>query len=412
MLRLAVLSVLCLLPATFGPLAAQPRRLLVISIDGLDHRYLRDADRLGLRTPTLRRLVKEGALAEGVVGIVPTVTWPSHTTMITGVPAARHGILTNDQPGQPGQRWWYTRFLKARTLWQAAREKKLKTAAVYWPVTVGAEVDFNIPEFWLKREGHSTPLGPIEPYVTPGLIERITRVFPSFAVWSFSDRPILLATRYLLEREKPDLMLVHIADLDGEQHETGAFSRHARAVLEYQDELLAGTLEALPANTIVAIVSDHGFESTDRVYRPRAALVEAGLAPEAAVRDGLIGAASSGAATHFRSLIGKGVIAREVPMEEVRRLAPELASWTAAFETIANTMLSASDGPPLAKGDGHGVHGLWPTRGDYRASFLLWGPGVKPRRLPQISMLDEAPTFADILEVSLPGVEGRSLWPR
>ncbi len=85
-------------------LAAQPSKLLVVSIDGLDTRYLHQADRLGLRIPTLRRLVNEGAVASGVVGIVPTVTWPSHTTMITGVTADRHGIPTNDQPGRAGQR--------------------------------------------------------------------------------------------------------------------------------------------------------------------------------------------------------------------------------------------------------------------------------------------------------------------
>jgi len=395
-----------------APLAAQPSRLLVVSIDGLDHRYLRDADRLNLRIPTLRRLLKEGLLADGVVGIVPTVTWPTHTTMITGVAAARHGIPTNDQPGQPGQRWWFTRFLKARTLWQAAREKKLKTAAVYWPVTVGAEIDFNIPEFWIKREGHSTPLAPIEKHSTPGLIDRITRRYPSFPVSTLSDRTVLTATRFLLEQEQPDLALIHVADLDGEQHETGAFSRHARAVLEYQDQLLGWTLEALPARTVVAIVSDHGFESSERVFRPRAALAEAGFELEAVVRDGLVGATSERAAAHFRKMLSgpPGPLAREAPMEEVRRLAPELGGWVAAFETVPKVTLSASDGAPLSAGDGHGVHGLWPTRRDYRASFLLWGPGVKPGRLPEISMLDLAPTFAAILGVELPDAVGRSWW--
>ncbi len=393
-----------------GCLSGQPRKLLVVSIDGLDHRYLRDADKLGLRIPTLRRLMKEGTRADGVVGIVPTVTWPSHTTMLTGVPAALHGIPTNDQPGQPGQRWWFTKFLKARTLWQAAREKKLKTAAIYWPVTVGAEVDFNIPEFWLKREGHATAFGPIEKYSTPGLVDRITRAYPSFPVSVLSDRMILIAARFLLEQEKPDLTLVHIADLDGEQHDTGAFSRHARAVVEYQDELLGWTLAALPPATVVAIVSDHGFETSERVFRPKASLAEAGLAPEAIAAEGLVGATSEAAAAHFRKLIGGGILAREVPIEEVRRLAPQLSSWTAAFDTVPNvTVSNEAGGAPVVPGRGNGVHGLWPTRRDYRASFLLWGPGVRAGVLPEISMLDIAPTLAEILGLTLPQAQGRSL---
>ncbi len=389
-----------------SPLPAQNRRLFVLSIDGLDHRYLRDADRLGLKIPTLRRLVREGAAADGVVGIVPTVTWPSHTTMITGVPASVHGIPTNDQPGQPaGQRWWFTRFLKAPTLWQAARAKHMKVAAVYWPVTVGADIQFVIPEFWKQRAEHAVPFSDMEPYATPGLVERITRAYPSFPVSVLGDRSVLIAARYLFETERPDLTLVHIADLDAEQHEHGAFSRHAKAVLEYQDELVAWTLQALPPDTVVALVSDHGFETVERVYRPKA------VTPECAVAEGLIGAVSDAAASRFRALVGQGVIAREVPRDEVRRMAPHLASWKAAFETVHGTLpTGAAGGPELAPGKGNGVHGLWPTRRDYRASFVLWGPGVKPRRWGEISMLDEAPTLAAILGVTLPDAKGRSLW--
>ena len=400
---MARMRLLLALLVSLLPVLAQPRRLLVISIDGLDHRYLRDADRLGLRTPTLRRLVKEGALADGVTGVVPTVTWPSHTSIITGVPSAVHNIPTNDQPGQPGQRWWYTKFLKARTLWQAAREKGLKVATLYWPVTVGADVNFNIPEFWKERHGHAAPLADMERYSTPNLVDRITQAYPAFPVSMLSDRMTLIATRYLLETEKPDLALVHIADLDGEQHETGAFSRHSRAVLEYQDELLAWTLQALPENTVVAIVSDHGFETSERVFHPKA------VTPDCQVAEGLVGATTDEAAGKFQALVGKGMLAREVPMEEVRRLAPQLAAWKAAFETTPNVTLSAGAGEMVQPGQGNGVHGLWPTRRNYRASFLLWGPGIKPGKLPEISMLDEAPTFAELLGVSLPAAQGRSL---
>src|SRR5215831_15770749 len=70
-------------------------RLVVVSIDGLDHRYLRDSDKLGLKIPTLRRLMREGTWADGVVGEVPTITWPAHTTIVTGVPPAVHGIEQN-----------------------------------------------------------------------------------------------------------------------------------------------------------------------------------------------------------------------------------------------------------------------------------------------------------------------------
>ena len=77
-------------------LAKQP--VVVISIDGMDQRYLSDRDKLGLKIPNLRRLIREGQWSAGVVGVVPTVTWPSHTTMITKLDPTKHDILNNQRP--------------------------------------------------------------------------------------------------------------------------------------------------------------------------------------------------------------------------------------------------------------------------------------------------------------------------
>ncbi|MBK9166235.1 MAG: alkaline phosphatase family protein [Bryobacterales bacterium] len=393
-------------------LHAQPNRLLVVSIDGLDSRYLHEPDRIGVRIPTLRKVFREGAAASGVVGVVPTVTWPSHTTILTGVPPERHGILTNDQPGQPGQRWWFTSFLKEKTLWQAAGEAGMTTAAIWWPVTVGGAITYNIPEFWEKRDGHSVPLAPMARHSTPGLIDRISAVYPSFPRGYWSDTAAMQAVRYLVEHEKPALTLVHIADFDSEQHEFGAFSREAKAVLEHADHLLGWLMERLPPDTVLVVTADHGFENTDFLVRPEAMLREAGAAGKVEVREGLIGALDDTAAEHFRKRIGRDGIAREVPMDEVRRLAPHLAYWNAAFDTMPNHMAAMGAGPLVAPGNGRGRHGLWPTRPDYRASFVVWGRGVRQTKLGEISMLDVAPTLADILKVPLPAAQRPSLWPR
>lgn len=390
-------------------LAAAPNKLLVISIDGLDTRYLHDADRLGLKIPTLRKLMNEGATAQGVVGIVPTVTWPSHTTIISGVPSTEHGILTNDQPGKPGQRWWYVSFLKARTLWHAAKEKGRKVATVYWPVTTGADVDFNFPEFWEKRGEHEILFEPIAVRATPKLEERVSLVYPSFPRSLWTDTSGMQAVRYLLEFEKPDLTLVHIADLDSEEHDQGAFSKNAKAVLEHADYLVGWAMEKLPPETLVAIVSDHGFENVNHVVRPKVMLKDGAVE----ARNGLIGAKDEAAAKFFRDRIGKDGIAREVPMEEVKQMETVAVGWVAAFDTMPGHVATNDiNGPAISAGPGKGTHGLWPSRADYRASFVLWGPGVRKTKLGEISMLDIAPTFADILEVSLPAAKRPSLWPK
>jgi predicted AlkP superfamily pyrophosphatase or phosphodiesterase len=76
------------------PPAAGKTRALVISLDGLDFRYLKNADEYGLKIPNLRRLMANGVTAP-VFGVFPTLTYPSHTTLVTGVQPDRHGIYGN-----------------------------------------------------------------------------------------------------------------------------------------------------------------------------------------------------------------------------------------------------------------------------------------------------------------------------
>src|SRR4026208_238528 len=117
-----------LLLALFAPLwpasEAQNRPaipVVLISIDGLKPDYVLDADKHGLKIPNLRRLAAEGAHASGVTGVLPTVTYPSHSTMVTGVAPSKHGIIANS-PFDPFSKnlngwYWYAEDLKVPTLW-------------------------------------------------------------------------------------------------------------------------------------------------------------------------------------------------------------------------------------------------------------------------------------------------------
>ena len=131
--------------------AEQPdaRYVIIISIDGLKpSTYTRSGPS---RVPTLRRIAQEGVFAEGVIGVTPTVTYPSHTTMVTGVPPTVHGIYNNrilDPEETSNASWyWYARDIKVPTLYGAVKARGLKTAAVSWPVTVDADIDYLMPEF-------------------------------------------------------------------------------------------------------------------------------------------------------------------------------------------------------------------------------------------------------------------------
>lgn len=204
---------------------------MLVSVDGLDYRYLKDCDRLGLRIPNLCRLMKEGCWADGVVSEIPTITWPSDTTILTGVPPSVHGIQRN-------QVWDYS-SIKVKTLWDDLREAGRSSAAITWPVTVGAPITWNLPEYFEKRQGGAMDLAAVARKATPGLIEDIGRLYPSFPQQWVDDRTRTLAALYLIREKRPDFLAIHFVDLDAEERETRQFSAASQAILEYTNELLA-----------------------------------------------------------------------------------------------------------------------------------------------------------------------------
>ncbi len=356
--------------------------LLVVSVDGLDQRYLEDADRLGLKIPNLRKLMREGEWSRGVLGIVPTVTWPSHTTLITGATAEEHGILSNRRPAsEGGDYYWDVNLLKRPTLLDEAARAGKTTAVITWPVTVNAPVTYNLPEYFKKRRGGAMDTPSICAKAKPaGLCEQIAARFPSFRQEWMDDRTRTLAVRYFLA-QPTDLVLVHLVDLDSEAHETGPFSIESNALLEYTDELIGTMAAALPKGGRLVVVSDHGFEAAKSEVHLRAEAPR-GVRP----MGGFVLAEDDEAAVWLRSAKkdAKYGLGREIPPEEVRRLAPQLAAAKGIFESAEGVWFGFGNLKLLQQPRETGNHGHWPTR--YRAVYLAWGKGLRARRTPEIPM--------------------------
>jgi len=386
--------------------APPPHKLLVVSIDGMDHRYLRDRDALKLKIPHLRKLLDGGTWADGLTGVVPTNTWPSHTTLVTGLRSAEHGILDNNIRTATGsERYWYMHYLKAPTLWQAAKRAGRTTATITWPVTVGDGIDYNLPEYFEGRAGGAMDLKSIEAKATPGLVAAIAKDYPSFATEWMDDRTRALATIHILRRHQPDLTLLHFVDHDAAAHEMGPFSRAANASLEYTDELLGQILANLPPNTVVAIVSDHGFEATSRLLNVSAFLAAAQLpATSAEAKGGYVSTVDPKVAAAFVRARNEAntCIGREVPREEIDRFLAGSPVAMRVFEPAEGCLFRSGkpDGDLIAKAPEAGGHGHWPTR--YRASFVLWGPGIAKQKVPGFDMREVAARWAKIIGIPWP----------
>ena len=399
--------------------AGAAHKLLVVSVDGFDWRYLRDRDAMGERIPNLRRLLAGGQVADGVTGVWPTITWPSHTSLLSGVRPDQHGILGNRRPrSEGGDYYWSAHLLKVPTLLNCVADHGLTSAAVTWPVTVDAPLTYNLPEYFQRRNGGSMDMASIaSKAVPPTLVEDISRDLPSFPQQWMDDRTRTLATVWLLQHKQPDLVLVHLVDLDSDQHDLGPFNATSRAIVERTDELIGQMMAALPADYDVAVTADHGFERVDHMANLNVLLSENGIRGNVRSLGGIATTDDPTVAAFLRSesVAGKDGIGRLISTAELRQYAPELAGSLLAVEPAehymfgfgapgndrpAGTPAAATPPPYLTPPLEKGNHGFWPARRDYGSVFLLYGPGVVPGSLGRIEMISIKDRLAAVLGVS------------
>lgn len=451
MLRAVVALLLGAVAAGQNPVAQRAGvPVILLSIDGLKPDYVLEADRHGLRVPELRRLVRDGASATGVRGVTPTVTYPSHTTLVTGVAPARHGVINNspfDPMGTNGNGWyWYAEDIRVPTLWDAAAEAGLVTANVDWPVSVGARIRHNIVQFW--RAPVAVPPGGTEDHKllralsTPGLLDEAERTlgpYPAGYRYDVPDDERRAAfVAWMIETKRPDVLTAYFAALDEAQHEHGPYDRATFATLEQLDPLV-GRVRAAAERTwgrrfVLAVASDHGHIRTDRAVHLNAVLRGAGLidAHERGVTSWRAFAWNAGgsAAIVLKDAADQATLARaraaiaaveadpSHPIERVLEAADVRASGgfpdaalvvglSAGFRTG-----SSLNGPTItAVAAPGGTHGFLPGARDMESSFFVVGDGIPPgRSLGSIDMRDIAPTLAGKAGTALPRAEGRNLF--
>jgi predicted AlkP superfamily phosphohydrolase/phosphomutase len=435
----------------------EAKRALVISIDGLDARYLRARDEYGLRIPTLRRLMAEGVWSLEVVAVYPSVTYPVHTTIATGARPARHGIVGNElliPLGAPqcGEWHWFARDIRAETLWDAAHGRGLKTGIVSWPVAGGAG-DYNVPEIKQLNGSLRETLALMMAHARPqGIIQEAAARDPQLYAQTNADEHDDLRTRfaeYLLTEKRPELVMIHLFDLDHFQHDYGPFTPEAFRMLEKLDGYVARLVQAAGsagtlAETAVFIVSDHGFKPINKLIHPGVVLAGAGLL----TLNESDGAASAGSApslcvTDWRALPSVtggscAIVLRDASDQEAYERARSAFSIAAAAEANGSAPFQIIDGEEvramgahdraafvLEAADGYafgqnytgevvtpsvqlGQHGYLPSR--YRTCFVASGAGIERRGdLGEVSIIDVGPTIARTLGLTLSDADGQAL---
>jgi predicted AlkP superfamily pyrophosphatase or phosphodiesterase len=411
--------------------------LALISIDGFSAALAADPT---LRVPTLRGIAARGVSATGLRPAFPSVTWPCHTTLITGVTPARHGILGNEVLDRASGRVLCHEGDRCETpprvptVWDAAAAAGLTTAALCWPKTRGATaLGDNVPEFldqelfetWASRPlwDEARALGlPLDRYAE---WSRVRTLAP------LQDWLTLELARHVVRHRPPDLLLVHFLMVDSFQHEFGPASAEARWAVEHVDGLLATLLAALDGvgrleTTDVLVVGDHGFVQVGRRALPNDALRAAGLLQVDAtgrVVGGEARVVANGGSAHVYVSGGPAGLERA---REVLAATPgvDAALGPEAFPALGlprpaedptqgDLILHAAEGwfftshatleEAATARDYRGTHGHRPDDPRLHAGFVAAGPSILTgQRLGPLDQLDIAPTAAAILGVDLP----------
>jgi len=431
---------LLLLAAVGQAAAASEPRVVVISLDGFPAYYLDDPE---VALPVIRGLRDAGAsTAEGMHVSNPSVTWPNHTTMMTGVHPETHGVLFNGLPKrrEPGRA---TVVIPERTqaelvriplLFDVLKKSGLTSAAINWPCTSGSEsIDDNLPDV-PKSFNHTTPRLK-EEIQKANLIETFDRggATGHDEVWTE-------VTCKVIRERKPRLLALHLLQLDSTHHQHGPSTSQGRAAASNLDALVGRVVKAVEDagvrdQTAFLVVADHGFIAVTRTLRPNAILRKEGLIqvednniisarvhviPEGGI--GMVYLTDPSTADQDRATVhrlfddAEGVAAVLDPDDFPRYHLPRPADHPGMADMIIAVKEGYSVGA-TAIGDAlvqehkqTGSHGYLSTEPKMNALFVASGAGIKKgAKLPSVENTDVAPTAARLLGVALEGASGRAL---
>lgn len=430
-------------------LGSTNHHVILITIDGCAADYLSDTK---APLPTLRKLAREGATAAGMRVSNPAITWPNHTTLVTGVHPEKHsvlfnGVLVRPGPGKPvrvdGQRD-KSELVAVPTLYDHLHQAGYRTAEINWPCTRrSATLDDSFPDVPDQITHMTRRLR--DELIAAGILESTNDATFRVQSAAVKDQIWTAAAAHVIEKRRPNFMLLHMLVCDSTQHKYGPQSPAAYTALALADAQLAEVLRSLDRagireQTTLIVTADHGFETALKIINPNVAFRKAGLL-EAAAAPGILKAraqiVSEGgiAMVYFTDpatakedkakvlalmrehegiadiLEPEQFPALRMPDPEKNRQMAELilvAKEGYAFNNDAHGEASVTEVTLEIGNQGH--HGFLSTNPKMNAPLIAWGRGIKRgARLGLIDNIDVAPTIARLLGQKLAGADGRVL---
>lgn len=412
--------------------------VILISVDGFRPDFYLEEK---WPAPNLKKMVKEGVSAKGVRGIFPSVTYPSHTTLITGAYPKEHGIYYNspfEDKGQTGLWYWENNLIKTKTLWTAVKEANKTSASFLWPVSVGADVNYNIPEYWYLKGDYGS-IKPMRDFETPKgfLAEMEEEVLGKLNKNTFNgdylnreDRIGEMAA-YTLEKYKPNFISIHLFAVDHFQHEQGRDGEKVYTSIAAVDRAIGKIMEAskragIEDKTTFIITGDHGFVDIHSALNPNIWLVEEGLMEDKKDRGNWKAAFHTSGASAFLMVKDKKdkktiekvrnklnnlpdnikKLFRVVNREELDKIGADPNAVLALAPIPGIAMSSRTNGSILSPRRG-GTHGFFPDFKEIETGFVAFGAGInKGKTIEKMGLEDVAPVISQLLKLNFTAKDG------
>ena len=418
--------------------AQRAKHVVLISLDGARPEFYMDSS---WPAPHLQQLRKEGVYAgKGIESVFPSVTYPSHTTIITGAYPGHHGIYYNKPfGGKPGHWYWNESYINTKTLWDAIEQAGMTAGAVMWPATVGAPIDYNFPVRRTEKGEKGNRLSIKYPYITPpNLLSDIEKKtgnkFTASDLGSKNhaqSKTIATISNYIIKTYKPNLMAIHFVGIDHQEHSHGTDGPQVRSVVSVTDSLVGTVLQAISdagikKSTAVIITGDHGHTNTKATFAPNVYLAKHGLITKNSWKAKFNAAGGSGF-LHLKDEGDKAVLDSVVTIlkgtPEYKKGVFRILDRTKLNKMGANpntplglamkegvTVRNGFKGDPfkLRKGSTHSTHGYDPAYPSMHTQFIAVGAGVgQHKNITGMGLKDIAPVIAKLLGLEFKAPDGK-----
>lgn len=424
---------------------SKKHRLVIVSLDAVGKR---DMNYL-MSLPNFSEIVNNGAFCDNVYSVYPSLTYPAHTSIVTGRVPNNHRIVTNTrfQPSRSNPDWLYKRkYINGTTIVDEAKKAGYTICSFLWPVMGGAKIDYNLPEVMVTRKFQNQIIA-CALNGTPKYLLELNKLFGHLRKGieqPYLDDFLMACTKHTIEKYDPDMMLIHFTDVDTNRHKYGVDNKEVKSALKRHDDRLGeikkwllnkGGLE----NTTFVVLGDHCQISAHTIVYLNKYLLDKGLIT---VRNGKISDYKVIAKTcdgstylYLNPKYENDIELLETVAETVREIKKDERLGIEAVYTSEEAMEMGADGDCLVMFEGKrgyyfldefevltepvestknhkmfAIHGCLPTKEENLTFFAMEGKGVKKgARVDKMHLWDEGPTIAKIMGWHLNLTDGETI---